>query len=278
MTAPARWFGPLAAAMLIAWTLPALSQDDRNYPRPLSVNPLYAGGYVLYQHNCAACHGERGDGRGASAHVLGPGPRDFTSGVYKLRSTPSGSLPLDSDLMRTLEQGIPGSAMASWAARLSCDELAEVVKVVKSFSPRFATEAPARPVPIPAAPDRSLELVLHGRDVFARERCNTCHGEFGRGDGPLASGLIDDRGFSIRPHDFTMAGGVKAGARPADLYRSLSTGLDGTPMHDASHLPPDDRWALVYYLMTLSEQPSPELEPAGPHRIIGTRVDTRPGE
>jgi len=47
-----------------------------------------------------SCHGEHGDGRGYSAQWFDPRPRDFTRAIFKCRSTPSGTLPVDDDLVR----------------------------------------------------------------------------------------------------------------------------------------------------------------------------------
>ena len=52
-------------------------------------------GKALYERYCIFCHGVDGDGRGESAPYLDPKPRDFTKAMFKCRSTPSGSLPLD---------------------------------------------------------------------------------------------------------------------------------------------------------------------------------------
>src|SRR3984893_13460436 len=62
-------------------------------------------GKELYHRYCVFCHGEYGDGRGESSPYLDPKPRDFTKAVFKCRSTPSGSLPLDSDLYDTISRG-----------------------------------------------------------------------------------------------------------------------------------------------------------------------------
>ncbi|MCB6575180.1 c-type cytochrome, partial [Phascolarctobacterium faecium] len=42
-------------------------------------------GKVIYDRKCALCHGVNGDGTGAAAELVDPKPRDFTSGVYKIR-------------------------------------------------------------------------------------------------------------------------------------------------------------------------------------------------
>jgi len=52
----------------------------------------------VYEVNCAACHGVESDGNGPAARMFVTRPRDFRSGIFKFRSTPSGSLPTDEDL------------------------------------------------------------------------------------------------------------------------------------------------------------------------------------
>jgi cytochrome c oxidase cbb3-type subunit 2 len=68
-------------------------------------------GKNVYRANCEACHGEKGDGNGPQADRLKTKPRDFTKGIYKFRSTPSGSLPLDQDMYRTVSGGVRATSM-----------------------------------------------------------------------------------------------------------------------------------------------------------------------
>ena len=68
------------------------------------------GGKALYQAKCSQCHGDAGDGKGVGADLFAPRPRDFTSGAFKIRSTESGELPLDSDLRRIIRRGMPYTA------------------------------------------------------------------------------------------------------------------------------------------------------------------------
>lgn len=93
----------------------------------------------VYRDNCVACHGEKGDGKGPQADRLKTKPRDFTGGIYKFRSTPSGSLPLDNDLARTITRGVRGTAMLD-QLQLSKEETDTVVQYLKSFSSRFQNE------------------------------------------------------------------------------------------------------------------------------------------
>ena len=69
-----------------------------------------AAGKALYDRKCAGCHGVKGDGNGPAAELLTPRPRDFTSGVYKIRSTVN-RVPTDQDIFRTITDGMPGTSM-----------------------------------------------------------------------------------------------------------------------------------------------------------------------
>ena len=52
---------------------------------------------------CAGCHGDTGAGDGPAAAYMLPRPRNFTGAIYKIRSTASGQLPTDGDLMRAID-------------------------------------------------------------------------------------------------------------------------------------------------------------------------------
>ena len=46
-----------------------------------------------YRRYCVGCHGELGDGEGENAQWIDPKPRNFTLGIFKCRSTTTGTLP-----------------------------------------------------------------------------------------------------------------------------------------------------------------------------------------
>src|SRR5580765_3884283 len=71
-------------------------------------------GRLLYEQHCAACHGLNGTGDGPAAVWLYPKPRHFNSGLFKIKSTPAGSLPTDEDWFETITRGMPGSSMPSF--------------------------------------------------------------------------------------------------------------------------------------------------------------------
>src|SRR5258705_6453753 len=85
-------FGVLAAAAF-APVMPA--------QQPGAAPAAGSRGKQVYDAHCAECHGQAGKGDGAAAHLMTPRPRDFSRGRYKIRSTESGSVPTDDDLLRS---------------------------------------------------------------------------------------------------------------------------------------------------------------------------------
>ena len=204
-----------------------------------------------WRASCAPCHGATGRGNGPAARWLDPPPRDLSRGEFKWRSTPTGSLPTDADILRTIDRGARGTRMPAWEGRLPERTRRELVTVVKSLSPRFATEAPGEAIEIPEPPAATQAMVDRGRDVYQRLKCWECHGEDGQGGGPSAATLEDSRGRRIGAYDFTK-GYYKAGESAEDVYRTFMTGLNGTPMPSYEQtISEGERWPLVYYVMSL---------------------------
>ena len=109
-----------------------------------------------YRRYCVGCHGDLGDGNGENAiwmdPPLYPKPRDFQLGIFKCRSTPSGTLPLDSDLFDSIGRGFDRSAMPIWNT-FTKQERADLVAWIKHFSPRWQNEKPGTPIQIPPEPE-----------------------------------------------------------------------------------------------------------------------------
>jgi len=213
-------------------------------------------GREVFVDHCAGCHGARGDGAGRAATFLSPLPRDFTVGVFKFRSTPSGSLPTDGDLYRTVTRGVRWTAMPTWHEVPDKERIA-VVAYLKTLSKRWTEDAVEPPIPLPAPPKATPQLVARGKTLYVQAKCAECHGDSGRGDGPSADTLHDDFQRPIRPVDFTR-GQLKAGASVTDVYRTMTTGLDGTPMPSfADSMTDEERWAIAYYVLSLSAWADP---------------------
>jgi cytochrome c oxidase cbb3-type subunit I/II len=212
---------------------------------------LLALGREVYEDHCVGCHGAKGDGNGPAATFLFPRPRNFTLGVFKFRTTPSGSLPNDGDLYRTVTRGVRWTAMPTWHEMPDKERLA-VITFIKTFSDRWKEERPEAPLQIGDPPKATPELVARGKDLYQKAKCFQCHGDTGKGDGVSAPDLKDDFDFPILPADFTR-GQFKGGSAVADIFRTMSLGLDGTPMPSyADSMNEEERWAISYYVLSLS--------------------------
>jgi cytochrome c oxidase cbb3-type subunit 2 len=234
-------------------------------PKPDVTPQLLERGKTVYGQNCAACHGIKGDGNGDAAAFLLPKPRSFVAAKYRLRSTPTGQLPTDVDLFRSVSLGLPGTPMPPWKHSLSDDERWAVVEYIKSFSPRFSDPTETKPtvIALGTPPPRSETTIAEGKALFTKLACVSCHGEFGHGDGTSAPTLVDDREIKIRPRDFSRPSGFKSGYSTADIARVILTGFNGTPMVGFhGQIPESDAWKLAYYVESFAR---PEgSSPAGP--------------
>lgn len=99
-----------APAPTVAATARSLAGDlIKAYPITLApVKPLdFARGQALYTRNCLSCHGANGDGKGPAALGLVPPPIAFSD---KSRARERSVFAL----YQVIEQGIPGTSMASF--------------------------------------------------------------------------------------------------------------------------------------------------------------------
>jgi mono/diheme cytochrome c family protein len=222
-------------------------------------------GRFVFERNCMVCHGRRGDGKGELAPGLDPPPRDFRAGLFKFRSTPAGALPTDDDLKRTIRGGLGGTAMPIYA-HLTERDLGAVIEYIKTLSPRWQDAKNHQPpLTLPETPDWVIDLASHPKRVAAgRARflafCAPCHGESGRGDGPAAATLRDHADRPAKPRDLRSAP-LRGGDTARDLYRTLLTGLDGTPMPAfAEGMTEEQRWELAAYVRDLRQVARAEAE------------------
>ncbi len=213
-------------------------------------------GKQVYFRRCVGCHGEKGDGNGPSARFLNPKPRNFTSGTFKFRSTVGGanSLPSDEDLFITVSHGLWGTAMPPWY-EISAQERLAVIQFIKTFSDRWKNEKPGAAIQIPDEPPVTMGSIARGKQQFETV-CFACHGAGGLGDGVPAGTLSDTWGNPINPANFTLPagvpGGVKLGHDGRHIFKTIVTGIGGTPMPSfADTFTPAQTWDIVHYVQSL---------------------------
>jgi cytochrome c oxidase cbb3-type subunit III len=105
------------------------------------------------------------------------------------------------------------------------------------------------PVPKAIASD---PLLVRGREIYL-DRCNSCHGPTGQGDGPLAKGLTGPppRNLAVDPW--------KYGDRPEQVLTVLSDGVKDAQMPSfSSTYSPDDLKAVAAYVYQIAGKSVPD--------------------
>lgn len=188
-------------------------------------------GKEVYEESCAHCHGVEGRGDGSAAKNLLPQPRDFTGGIYKIRSTAGGELPTDKDLFDIITKGMPGSSMPEWESALSADDRWEVVAYIKTFYEGFEeNETPPIEISLDGKIPYSEESVEIGKFFYTQFACFECHGNVGRGDGTSAPTLQDEWGFKSWPANLTENWNFRGGSSTEDIYKRFIGGIAGSAM------------------------------------------------
>lgn len=100
-------------------------------------------------------------------------------------------------------------------------------------------------------PGSLTEETERGRALYAANGCGTCHGQTGRGDGPMA------RTLHPPPRDFRDAAAFKNGTDPASVANTIATGLtrDGGQMQSYFHLSDRERHLLARFVISLRDSP-----------------------
>ena len=121
---------------------------------------------------------------------------------------------------------------------------ARVLALTNSLSQRLGISLEEIPAETPS--------LARGAQVY-RENCASCHGDLGRGNGPMAAGL------DPKPANLSDAAAL-SDASPLDFYRRVTIGVVGTSMPAfEGRLSADDRWAAAAYA-TLLRLPAPKGE------------------
>ncbi|HMN67254.1 MAG TPA: cytochrome c [Bdellovibrionales bacterium] len=111
--------------------------DVSQIAKPWEDNPdMVEHGKKSFAANCAVCHGDTGMGDGAAGKALNPPPRDLVAGKW----THGGG---SADLFTTIEKGIAGTSMASFAHLPATDRWA-LVQFIHSITKNRPKDDPAK--------------------------------------------------------------------------------------------------------------------------------------
>jgi mono/diheme cytochrome c family protein len=121
--------------------------------------------------------------------------------------------------------------------------------IVAGFVAFWMFSKPPPPPPPEVAQDA---LLARGREIFLA-RCATCHGQEGRGDGPIARDLLGPPVGNLTDDRW------KHGDRPDQVITVIAQGVPNTRMEGWSRVldPPDQR-AVAAYVYHLARRPVPE--------------------
>lgn len=127
-------FDPKTGRITLAGTFDAGLPDIKD---KLLLNPghILARGQALYNRHCMHCHGAGGGGNGPTARYLVPKPRDFQLGTFKWKSTEFSEKISRADMLDTLRDGLPGTAMPSFRL-LPAEELHAITEYVRWLTMR----------------------------------------------------------------------------------------------------------------------------------------------
>ena len=254
-------------------------------PDPIKKDLLEKGKKVYFKR-CVWCHGVEGGGDGPSADRLFTRPRNFIQGTFKIRVTDSGELPMDINLINTVKNGLQGSAMPAWGEFLAEDEILAVVQFVKSLVQDREWDDEDEEVnnvitgiaadngkgPLGDAPWAATTGPYHlgvpqehidaGKELFIKNKCFECHGGEGRGDGNPT--MKDDWGFPIVAANWQQCWNFRGARRdpfnPFVIARTISTGLNGTPMPNfREQLTGPERWQVAAFVNSLC--PRKKIDP-----------------
>lgn len=190
-------------------------------------------GRAVFVANCSGCHGTDGRATTPGGQALRPVAMNLVDFHFQ-----------PEDLVRTLENGVPGTAMPAWSD-LPGDQFRAVAEYVLTLS------RTAEPYPEDLWAQKPVEIAAGERIYDAH--CVRCHGERGDGHGPEAN---------------------KYQPSPADFQRMLVSfhgvehimhnGVPGSGMQAYPLLSPQEIQALTFYLRSFYEGPPqpPRAEPS----------------
>jgi high-affinity iron transporter len=185
-----------------------------------------ADGRALYERSCASCHGMAGKGDGPAGRGMNPAPPAVGDEATMRDVTPA-------LMYRIVSVGIAGTPMVGFANSMSPEQRWNIVAYLLSL----------RSTP---------QQVAEGEGLYT-QRCMSCHGALGAGDGAFASALsrlpqdIGSLSWHAARHDLQIANVIRGG-------------VPGTAMPAAPEMSPEQLRTVVAYLRTMSFRSAPSTQ------------------
>ncbi len=181
--------------------------------RPLDL----AEGKAIFAQSCASCHGVAGLGDGPAGAAMRPRPPAIGTAAQMGGVTPA-------LMFRITSIGIAGTPMAGFAGALTAEQRWNVVAYVNALRTTHAQQ-------------------LEGEGLFT-QRCASCHGVSGAGDGALARSLT-----KLPPEIGTVA--WQAEHSDVQIATVVKEGLAGSAMPPSHDLSDAQAASVVAYVRTL---------------------------
>ena len=104
----------------------------------------------------------------------------------------------------------------------------------------------------PAPPKKTPELLTQGKKLYD-QNCVTCHGPKGDGKGQLGAAL------KPAPSDFTkpLKEWPYTKGDSKKVFDVITKGIPNSSMVKWDHLPEQERWALVYFIVDFASPKTP---------------------
>jgi mono/diheme cytochrome c family protein len=202
-------------------SVPRMSRVHRGQASP-GAEDRNQSGARLFRINCAHCHGPTAEGDGPVAPYL-------SAQAANLRASHVQQKP-PSALYAIITDG--SEVMPAFKGELSSDERWALVDFIGSMAGAGQTTS-----------RQTSETLDPGIALYATY-CQACHGPRGKGDGPAA--------IAMQPKPANLAGGrLKKGETADAIARTISEGVQGTPMPGFGYLSERDRRALAEHVVSL---------------------------
>jgi high-affinity iron transporter len=176
-----------------------------------------AEGKAIFGKSCASCHGALGQGDGPAGLTILPHPPAIGTSAVMRDVTPALTY-------RVMSVGIAGTPMPGFGNVLTSAQRWNVVAYLNALRSSHAQQ-------------------LEGEGLYT-QRCASCHGIAGSGDGTLARSLT-----KLPPEIGTMAWQVERS--DAQLAQVVQQGIPGSAMPAAPELSPGQVASIVAYIRTL---------------------------